>query len=436
MGREMIARRPAAALFLALFLPAAALGFWGKKTDEEKLKNKLDSLKVHLYLSGKAALTKTAGSDEATVVKERLLALVSGTARTVKALQKKEGEPAVEKEQAPGLSLKEVAGLGKALWDMRAVGKEVLAADKDTLPPVLPVVLTPMGVSPELVSRLDRPTDHAALFVALALVKLHPSSPVPIASEIILYEGTRMDPAQVKVPGFTPQLHGLKAYTLAMSGLCDLAEKEALTLEAMGPVEESSRVSAGLKLLTGKEMTLSEAQLGYMGASTEVLAQGSLAVCYFSRAAWAKGQQALGRFLDAADRSGIDLPELHVLRAYTECGSKTPEKGKARLKALAARSDLTEDVQDDLKYLEKSCGTQDAEGMQKLVSSVRLGKVIVLVTWEHLKRSGLIDALGELEWVKAVRDFVSTLGQGSSKAPGGIKAPGSDYVSHGGWDWD
>ena len=426
MGREMTARC-ASALFLALFLPAVALGFWGKKTDEEKLKDKLDSLKVHLYLAGKAALTKSAGSDEAKAVKDRLLAMVGGTARTVKALQGKEGE-AEEAEAAPGLSLKEVAGLGKALWDMRSVGKEVLAGDKDTLPPVLPVVLTPMGVSSELVSRLDRPTDHAALFVALALVKLHPSSPVPIASEIILYEGTRMDPAQVKIPGFTPQLHGLKAYTLAMSGMCDLAEKEAQALEKLGPVAESSQVSAGLKLLTGKEMALSEAQLSYMGASTEVLTQGSLAVCYFSRAAWEKGQQALGRFLDAADRSGIDLPELQVLRAYTECGSKTPEKGKARLKALAGRSDLTEDVQDDLKYLEKACGKEDAEGMQKVVSTVRLGKVIVRVTWEHLKRSGLIDALAELEWVKAVRELASTLGQGSSKAPGSVS------VSLGGWD--
>src|SRR4051812_6243171 len=112
MGREMIARRSFAAVFLALFLPAAALGFWGKKTDEEKLRDKLDSLKVHLYLAGKAALTKTAGSDEAKAVKDRLLALVSGTARSVKALQGKEGKEGEKPgaEEAPGLSLKEVAG--------------------------------------------------------------------------------------------------------------------------------------------------------------------------------------------------------------------------------------------------------------------------------------------------------------------------------------
>lgn len=431
MGLEMIARR-ASVLLLALCLPAVALGFWGKKTDEEKLKDKLDSLKVHLYLAGKAALTKTAGSDEAKAVKDRLLALVTGTVRSVKVLQGKEPEALAAEPEAPKLSLKEMAGLGKALWDMRAVGKEVLTADKDTLPPVLPVVLTPLGVSPELVARLDGPTDHATLFVALALVKLHPSSPVPIAPEIILYEGTRMDPAQVKIPGFTPQLHGLKAYTLAMSGMCDLAEKEAQVLEAMGPVAEASQVSAGLKLLAGKDMSLSAAQLGAMGAATETLTQGSLAVCYFSRAAWDKGRQALGRFLDASERSGIDLPELQVLRAYTECGSETPEKGKARLKALAARNDLSEDSQDDLERLEKACGTQDAEGRQKVVGAVRLGKVIIRVTWEHLKRSGLVDALGGLEWVKAVRDFVSTLGQGSSKAPG----TGRVHVSHGGWDWD
>jgi hypothetical protein len=412
------------ALFLLLFLPAVALGFWGKKTDEERLKGKLDSLKVHLYLAGKAAVTKTAGSDESKAVKDRLLAVVGGAARTVKGLQGKEAGP---EEAAPRLSLKEVAGLGKALWDMRAVGQQVLAGDKEALPPVLPVLLTPMGVSPELVSRLDRPTDHAALFVALALVKLHPSSPVPIASEIILYEGTQMDPALVKIPGFRPQLHALKAYTLAMSGLCDLADKEAQVLEALGPVSDPAQLSEGLKLLTGKELTLSSGQMDAMGAATQVLAQGSLAVCYFGRKAWDKGQQALGKFLDAAERSGLDLPELHILRAYTECSSKTPESGRARLKALAARSDLSEDSREDLEYLEKACGKEDAEGMQRLVSKVRLGKVIVRVTWEHLRRSGLLDALGELEWVKAVRDFVTALGEGTSKAPGGV------HVS---FDWD
>ena len=279
-----------------------------------------------------------------------------------------------------------MAALGKALWDMRAVGQQVLAGDKGALPPVLPVVLTPLGVSPELVARLDGPTDHAALFVALALVKGHPKSPVPIASEIILYEGTQMDPSQVRIPGFRPQLHALKAYTLAMSGMCDLADTEA-----------------------------------------QALAQGSLAVCYFGRGEWEKGQQALGRFLDAAEHSGLDMPELHILRAYTECSSKTPEKGKARLKTLSARSDLSEESRDDLKYLEKACGKEDAEGMKRMVSKARLGKLIVRVTWEHLRRSGLLDALAELEWVKAVRDFVTALGQGTSKAPGSV---------HASFDWD
>jgi hypothetical protein len=428
MAREMILT-PRSALFLVLCLPAVALGLWGKKTDEERLKKKLDSLKVHLYLAGKAALTKTAGSDEAKAVKERLLAVVGGTARSVKALQGKEAEP-VEAEAAPRLSLKDVAGLGKALWEMRAVGKEVLEGDRDALPPALPVLLTPLGVAPELVSRLDRPTDHAALFVALAVVKLHPRSPVPIAPGIILYEGTRMDPAQVKIPGFTPQLFALRAYSLAMSGMCDLAEKEAQALDALGPIAEPAQLSAGLKLLTGKEVSLSATQLTSVGALTQVLTQGSLAVCFFGRAAWDKGQQALGRFLEVAERSGIDEPELHLLRAYTECSSKTPEKGKARLKELAARSDLSEDSRDDLKSLEEACGKEDAAGMQKVVGKVRLGKVIVRVSWEHLKRSGLLEALGDQEWVKAVGDFVTTLGQGISKVPG------STQVSLGGSDWD
>jgi hypothetical protein len=424
----MSSPRPAA-LLVVLLLPAMALGFWGKKSDEERLKSKLDSLVVHLYLAGKAAVTKTAGSDEAKVVKDRLLSVAGGAVRTVKTLQGKQEAPAAE-EQGSGLALKEVAALGKALWDMRAVGQQVLADDKSALPPVLPVLLKPLKVSPELMSRLDRPTDHALLFVALALVKLHPESPVPIAPEIILYEGTRTEPAQVKIPGFAPQLHGLKAYTLAMSGMCDLAEKEAQALDALGAVEEPARLSAGLKLLTGKELSVSAEQAGYVGASTQVLAHGSLALCYFGREVWEKGQQALGRFLDAAERSGIDEPELHVLRAYLECSSKTPEKGKARLAALSARTGLSEDTREDVKYLEGACGEKEPGGMKKVVGKVRMGKVIVRVAWTQLQRSGLLDALGKMEWVKAVGDFVTALGQGVGKVPGATQ------VSFGGGGWD
>ncbi|MFL5348414.1 MAG: hypothetical protein ACJ8AT_26760 [Hyalangium sp.] len=425
MGWEMTLRKPLA-LLLVLLLPAVALGFWGKKTDEEKLKDALDSLKVHLYLAGKAAVTKTAGTEEAKAVKDRLLAVAAGATHTVQGLQGKEGAA----PEGPKLSLKDVAGLGKALWDMRAVGKQLLEEDKDSLPPVLPVLLTPLGVEPELLALLDRPTDHAVLFVALTLVKLHPDSPVPIPPELILYEGSRMDPAQVKIPGFTSELYVLKAYTLAMSGMCDLAEKEALRLDALGLAPDPAQAAAGVKLLTGKELSLSPEQLGSVEAATQVLAQGSLALCFFGRGAWEKGQQALGRFLEAADRAGIDEPELHLLHAYVECSSKLPEKGKARLAALAKRKALSEDTRDDVESLQRACEQADAEGMQKIVGRARLGRVIVSVAWEDLKRSGLLDALGELPWVKAVRDFVTTLGQGIAKVPGALK------VSLGGSGWD
>ena len=425
-GPEMSSRTPVALLMLVL-VPAVALGFWGKKTDEARLKDKLNSLKVHLYLAGKAAVTKTAGTEEAKAVKDRLLAVVTGATHTVQGLKAGEG---AAPEPGTGLSLKELAGLGKALWEMRAVGKQLLEEDKDMLPPVLPVLLAPLGVSAELLSSLDRPTDHALLFVALTLVKLHPDSPVPIPPELILYEGSRMDPAQVKIPGLAPQLYGLKTYTLAMSGLCDLAEKEALRLDALGVVKDPAQLSAGVTLLTGRQVELSDAQQVSAMAATQALAQGSLAVCFFGRSEFSKGQQALGRFLESAEQAGIDEPELHLLHASLECGSTTPQKGKARLEKLSHRDGLSEGLRGDVKLLQDACGKEDAEGLQKVVGQVRLGKAVVQVTWAHLKRSGLLDALADLEWAKAVRQFVSTLGQGISKVPSNLQ------VSLGGSEWD
>lgn len=382
--------RPAT-LLLLLVLPAAALAFWGKKTDEERLKSKLDSLKVHLYLTGKAAVAKTAHSDEAKALKDSLLAVGAGAARTVEGLQEKEAEPVAAQESSVKLSLKEVAGLGKALWDMRAVGKQVLGDDKNALPPVLPVLLAPLGVSPELVSRLDRPTDHAALFVALALVKLHPDLPVPLAPELILYEGSRTVPEQVKVPGFAQPLYALKAYTLAMSELCDLAHKEVKGLEALG-ASEAAQLGAGLKLLTSKEVALSPEQVGAVDSASRALAQGSLALCFQEREQWKEAQVALSQFLDTAEQAGVEDPELHKLRA--------------------------------------SVNSKEPQAMGKLINRVRLGKLIARVAWAHLQRSGLFEALGEQEWVKRVGEFITTLGQGISKVPGSLQ------VSLGGDGWD
>jgi len=54
----------------------------------------------------------------------------------------------------------------------------------------------------------------------------------------------------------------------------------------------------GMVFLVGQWMGW--AQLVAVNEATQVLAQGSLALCFFSREAWDKGQVALGRFLDVA----------------------------------------------------------------------------------------------------------------------------------------
>jgi len=87
-------------------------------------------------------------------------------------------------------------------------------------------------------------------------------------------------------------------------------------------------------------------------------------------------------------------------------------------------------VRDDLKHLEKSCGDKEASSQHKVVDKVRLGRVIVRVAWAHLKRSGLLEAVGDQAWVKAVGDFVSAMGEGIGKVPGGLQ------VSLGGGGWD
>jgi hypothetical protein len=104
--------------------------------------------------------------------------------------------------------------------------------------------------------------------------------------------------------------------------------------------------------------------------------------------------------------------------------------GKARLAELSKREVLPASVSDDLKHLEKSCGDKEASSQHKVVDKVRLGRVVVRGAWAHLKRSGLLEVLGNQEWVKAVGDFVTAVGEGIGKVPGGLQ------VSFGGAGWD
>lgn len=417
-----------------VLLPSLALAaFWNKKSDEEELKSRLDTLKVHLYLAGKSAVAQVGTSEESRAVKEKLLVVVGGVQGSVAAARpgeagKSEGIGTETRTAAPRpLRLDEVGALAKALWDTREIGKQVLLGDKEALPPVLPVLLAPFPVAPELVSRIDAPTDHAVLFSAMALLKLHPDTPVPLPPEFLLYEAAHTEPAQVRIPGFAPQLSALKTYTLAMNELCDLAEKEALSLESLG-AEQEPQLKEGLKLLTGRDVNLTAEQRKHLHGLSQTLAYGSLTRCQLKKDQLDKARGSLGLFLDAAEQGGVDLPELQLLRASLECGPETAEQGKARLARLAKREDLSDRNREGLKQLEGSCAKSEAQ-LKGLAGQVKLGRVVVLVAWSHLRHSGLIEAFAGLPWVKAVGDFVTSLGTVVGKVPGKVQVS-----LGGGWD--
>lgn len=424
-------RRPLA--FALVLLPSLALAaFWAKKSDEEELKSRLDTLKVHLYLAGKSAVAQVGTSDESRAVKEKLLVVVGGARASVAARTGTEAGTLKAGAETQAvvprpLKIEEVGALAKALWDTREIGKQVLTGDKEALPPVLPVLLAPFPVSPELVSRIDGPTDHAMLFSAMALLKLHPDSPVPLPPEFLLYEAVHTEPAQVKIPGFAPQLSALKTYTLAMNELCDLAEKEALSLEALG-AEQEPQLAEGLKLLTGRDVNLTAGQRKHLHGLSRTLAYGSLTRCQLKKDQPEKAQASLGLFLDAAEQDGVDLPELQLLRASLECSSKAVDQGKARLTTLAKRDDLSDRSREGLKQLESSCAKGEVK-LKGIAGQVKLGRVIILVAWSHLRQSGLLEAFAGLPWVQAVGDFVTSLGNVVGKVPG------TAQVSLGG-SWD
>ncbi len=438
-------RRLLLAALLASSLPAAAFP-WGKKTDEERLKKKTEGLRVQLYLTAKTAVVKGATSDEMKVVADRFVETAAASKASVEvklaamkgdagsntaqasALKGDAGNATVQAAaalaaptEAPPpakeLSTKELAALGKALFELRHVGKAVLEADKTAAAPLLPVLLAPVPLPAGFKDRLDANTDHALMFVALSVVTLHPAIPVPLPQDIVLYEGSQMDPATVKFDGFTAPLHGLRAYSYAMNGLCDFGAKESAAVAALGPTGKE-QLAAGLLQLTGKTVAVTDASAGHVDAASQSLAHGSVSLCHFQKAELEKGSAALLSFLDTAEKNGLKSNETQLLRAYAECATGHADEGRARMKSLSA---LSESELEDVAMLEKACG-KDLSKADALVSTARLGKLVARGAWGHLEKSGVLEKLSEMEWVRATSRFGGKL-SGSFKAiPGGISS--------------
>jgi hypothetical protein len=392
----------AAALVALLALPACTCD---KKeetsTDHDRLKEKLDVLKVHLYVGTKATLAEGGeGAAKLAATREALLKLLRAG---------DDGDDAAEK-----LSLGDAVKLGREVLTLRKRGKAIVRAGGDH-PPILPGVLKALEQEQEL--KIDANTEHALLLGVLLLAKVHPKVKVPVPEELLLYEASRTDAAALK--SFGALAHAAKAYVYARNELCDLSATEAATFSAAGK-GIASELDALARLLP-RSKALKPEQRAQAAAAFTALVHAASATCYLRRGEERKARVPMEEMLNAAEKSGVRNHTTELLRAYLECaeGESRAPQGLARLKKLLADKAAPGAIREDATTLKTYCETAPGTS-SKLLKKIAFASLLLKLSAAQLERSKLTEGVEDSKLFKAVRklarvtDFLGKLG---SKKP-------------------
>jgi hypothetical protein len=369
-------------------------------TDHDRLQEKLDTLKVHLYVGAKATLAEGGeGAAKLVATRDALLKLLGAGG----------GEGEGQK-----LSLSDAVKLGREVITLRQRGKAIVRARGDH-PPILPGVLKAVGQEQAL--KIDANTEHALLLGALLLAKSLPKVKAPVPEELILYEASRTNAAALK--SFGALAHAAKAAAYARSELCDLSAAEAAAFKASGKGLDAE-LDALARLLP-RSKALEPKRRAQAAAAFTALVHAAAATCYLRRGEEEKAREPMKKMLDAAEKSGVRDHTTELLRAYLECaeGQAKAAAGLARLKKLLADDAASKAIREDAATLKTYCETAPGTPF-KLLKKVAFASLLLKLSAAQLERSGLMEGVersklfGVVRKLSRVTDFLGKLG---SKKP-------------------
>lgn len=371
-------------------------------SDEEKLKERIDTTSVHLYLATKIAILKGDESPDAKVARDAL----------VRALDALHGQPAGTDAQGNpvrAMTAADALALAKALLVLKQQGQELLeSGNEQGMRPILPLLFNP---NPRLAEVLDLNHEHALLLSGLFIVKFHPRSPAPVPAEVLLYEAW-MTRSRDLLPGFRSFVHMEKAVVYGTNELCNLASDEA-----KGADEEHASYDALLATLrvAGSDGAPPTHELDQALGAVRALAHGVSAQCHLGRDDKETGLTELDQTLDALEDSGVPAGELALVRAYAAIQRDDPKEARRLLQVAhdypgtdpKMRADiavLLDKVEEDPNVIEKKLG--------KGWFTYTLAKIVL----RRLDELGAFDPIKQSELAKTIDGYVRAASEASSRA--------------------
>lgn len=398
-------------LFALVSLPSVAGCQCGaKKTDEERLKERIDTTSVHLYVGLKIALTKSGASPEVLSAREKLLSVVAAIADYyANADRRAQPVDAATALRNTAEVTADIAQVALALYRLRGEGAAIVRGEReDELPPLLPTLLAAGAATPELIARLDANGEHAVLLMAFFVLKTHPKSPVPIPDEIVLYEASRTDAATLGFVGLRPIVRAVKAWIFGNGTYCDLAAREAAGIPDHGDAAWRTAIGDDFRVLGAPP--LDDAALTKTHAAARGLAHGEAAVCYFDRDEREKADVELQALVDSAEEAGLSPEDVAPLRAYLAWRHDDMPEAKRQLQ-LARTSPRIDDrdraaIDELITYLDNR-DPRFGEHFDRAFFAVFAARLF----FDAVERAHLIDQLAETPLYQQTRAFVVSAGR-------------------------
>jgi hypothetical protein len=396
--------RLASAVLLGCVLCLGVMGCT-RRSDEERLRAAIDVLPVHLYVALKVALLEPERDADVKATRARL-----DEVRTIMVLRTSTNAGAEH------VGVGDALALGRALWALRGIGQQEVAAGREsTLPPLLAGAEAQLG-------EIDRGTDHALLLLGLLLAKIHPQSPTPVPQALLLYEAWMTGSDPLSLAALEPTARSAQAYVYASSDLCDLAMAHTAELaqHALGEAEREAlwRSLEGFGRLASHApgAGLTAALAGTLPWWSRILAHVTTARCLDARKQPLEATREWERAVDVAGRAGFPETELSFLRAYLAHRGGDAASLRTHLTSARASSLLDATARGEIDALIEHYAASDSPAPSSLFDSVSLAGFVAKMGYQRMQQVGLFEALAATPAFERARSVVGVLDAGTEPA--------------------
>ncbi len=400
-----------------------------KATDEERLKKKVDRLRVHVYVGAKDAVARGENS-EATRSLVKLGKKVAALAKK-KDGEEDEAKAGADDEGGGKLSaLRSALSAGKTLVNLRKTGKRMVRAGSEAgRPPFFP-----WWFKDETDEQQRLAAEHAIMLATLFAFKAHPEVPVPVPPALVLYEAARTDPTRLGDEDYRPPLHLIRSFVFGTNGLCDLAQKEAD--KAKGLDWKPEKLSGLLKLIPkkGDPVVVDDKNMKRAGVALEAGAHGAIAICHIGRKQEHKALASLEKLVDLLEGAGVKSSRFQLVRGFSRCASGKKDAGKEALAAI--KGDEAKKLEDQIARVQDYCKSGGDPG--SVWDKLNLNMVLIKVVIIELRNTRLLDQFDDTELFRYGRKVMKAFGKMYDKVKGlgkGDDEAADEPASSGGLDW-